>query len=318
MRNTGHPAGSWYRRTANGFDRQAPLRGEARAQVCVVGAGYTGLGAALELASRGISVVVLEAAEVGSGASGRNGGQLHTGQRRDQEWLERAVGQGDARALWRLAATARADLLDLIARHAIACDFRPGLVHARHRPAGEAADDRHVEHMRSAYGYELLEPIGREALAGLLGTDVYHGGVIDHGGGHLHPLNLALGLGRAAIQAGAVIHEDSRVTGWRRAGQGLEVRTGDGGGVVCDQLILTGDGYFEGLSPTVEARVLPIHNFILATEPLGEEAAEILRGDVAAADSRFVVNYFRKTPDGRLLFGGGETQRQYIPIDQRT
>jgi gamma-glutamylputrescine oxidase len=314
MRNTGHPAGSWNRQTAHPFAPQPPLEGEARTDVCVVGAGYTGLGAALALASRGVAVRVLEAAQVGSGASGRNGGQLHTGQRRSQEWLEATVGEADAHALWRLAQDARAHLLALIDGHDIACDFRPGVIHARHRPNGEAADAAHIAHMRSAYGYELLEPIGCVALAEELGTDAYHGGVIDRGGGHLHPLNLALGLARAALEAGAVIHEGSRMQCWRRTAGGVEVSV-EGGRVRCDQLILTGDGYVDGLSPVLEARIMPINNFILATEPLGEQGRAILRHDMAVADSRFVVNYFRKTPDGRLLFGGGENYRPGFPRD---
>jgi gamma-glutamylputrescine oxidase len=314
MRNTGHPAGSWYAQTATPFPAQPPLAGEARTQVCIVGGGYTGLGAALELASRSVEVRLLETASVGSGGSGRNGGQLHTGQRREQEWLERAVGPTDALALWALAERARESLLGLIVQHAIDCDLRHGVIHARHRARDEAWDLRHVERMARVYGYRALEPVGREALAEILGTDVYHGGVIDRGGGHLHPLNLALGLARAALAAGAVIHEGSHVESWRRTAAGIEVATAQGR-VACEQLILTGDGYFAGLSAAVETRVLPINNFIATTEPLGDAAAEILRGDLAAADSRFVVNYFRKTADGRLLFGGGETYSDGFPAD---
>ncbi|MDB5454766.1 MAG: dependent oxidoreductase [Caulobacter sp.] len=305
---------SWYAATATPFPAQPPLAGEVRTDVCVVGAGYTGLGAALELAARGATVTVLEAARVGAGGSGRNGGQVHTGQRRDQEWLERRVGEADARALWYLAQAARTHLLDLIGVHAIACDFRPGLIHANHRPGGEAADAAHIAHMRRAYGHDGFDLIGKAALARELGTDVYHGGLVDHGGGHLHPLNLALGLARAALAKGAVIHEQSRALAWRREGGAVVVTTANGR-VVCDQLILTGDGSLGALDPAAEARVMPIHNFLLVTEPLGDRAEAILRRDRAVADSRFVINYFRKTPDGRLLFGGGESYGPGWPRD---
>ncbi|MFN3520700.1 MAG: NAD(P)/FAD-dependent oxidoreductase [Phenylobacterium sp.] len=311
MRNAGHPAGSWYAATANPFPPQPPLAGEARADVCVVGAGFTGLGAALTLAERGVRVVLLEAATVGSGGSGRNGGQIHVGQRRDQVWLERAVGAADAADLWRLAENARHWLLRTIAERAIDCDLTMGLIHADHRPGQEAANQAHIAHLRERYGYELIEPIGRDALRAELGTDVYFGGVVDRGGGHVHPLNLALGLARAALDEGAVIHEGSRVSAWRRDGGRILVHT-DGGRVTCDQLIVTGDGYGDGLSPRIDARVMPISNFVLATEPLGADADLIIRSNAAVSDSRFVVNYFRKTPDGRLLFGGGET---YTPWD---
>ena len=315
MNNTGHPPGSWYAATATPFPALPPLSADVRIDVCVVGAGYTGLGAALELASRGVRVVVLEAAQVGSGASGRNGGQVHTGQRNDQAWLEKTLGRDAALALWRMSLDARAHLLALIDTHGIACDYVPGMIHARHRPGGEAEDAAHVEFMRSGYGYEQLELVGELALADELGTDVYHGGLVDRGGGHLHPLNLALGLARAAMAAGATIHERTRATAWRREGGAIVVDTPQGR-VTCDQLILTGDGYLDDLAGgAARARVMPINNFILATAPLGERADGIIRSNAAVADSRFVVNYFRKTPDGRLIFGGGENYRPGFPSD---
>jgi len=312
VRNTGHPGGSWYAETARPFPALPPLASSAQADVCVVGAGYTGLGAALALAERGVRVVVLEAARVGSGGSGRNGGQVHVGQRRDQAWLEKAVGEADAQALWRLAENARHHLLKTIAERHIACDLKLGLIHADHRPGMEAGNAAHIAHLRERYGYDLLEPIDRDALRAELGTDVYFGGVVDRGGGHLHPLNLALGLARAALAEGAEIHEETRVESWRRSGGRILVETATGG-VTCDQLILTGDGYGDGLSPRIDARVMPINNFILTTEPLGADADLIIRSDAAVADSRFVVNYFRKTPDGRLLFGGGENYSPWFP-----
>lgn len=313
--NTGHPATSWYAQTATPFPRLPGLQQDTRADVCVVGAGYTGLGAALELALRGVSVTVLEAAQVGSGASGRNGGQVHVGQRNDQAWLEKVVGRDDALALWWMSQDARAHLLGLIQTHAIACDFTPGMIHARHKRGGEGADAAHIDFMASRYGYDQLQLIDEAALARELGTDVYHGGTVDHGGGHLHPLNLALGMARAAMAAGAVIHEQTRATAWRREGGSIVVETSKGR-VICDQLILTGDGYLDTLvGGAARARVMPINNFILATEPLGERADAIIRSNAAVADSRFVINYFRKSPDGRLIFGGGENYRPGFPPD---
>jgi gamma-glutamylputrescine oxidase len=262
-----------------------------------------------------VSVVVLEAAQVGSGGSGRNGGQVHVGQRNDQAWLEKVLGRDDALRLWGMSQNARTHLLALIAEHDIACDFTPGMIHARHRKGGEAADAAHIEFMAARYGYDQLAPIGEDDLARELGTDVYHGGLIDHGGGHLHPLNLALGLARAAMAADAVIFEQTRAVAWRREGGSIVVETPKGR-VVCDQLILTGDGYLDDLAGgAARARVMPINNFILATEPLGERADQIIRSNAAVADSRFVINYFRKSPDGRLIFGGGENYRPGFPPD---
>ncbi len=314
FRNKGLPASSWYTATAHPSPRLPALRGAQKAQVCVIGAGYTGLGAALELASKGVSVIVLEAATVGSGASGRNGGQVHPGQRRDQAWIEQILGPEDAKGLWQMAQDARANLADLIKRYGIDCDFKPGLIHARHRPGGEATDLRDIDHMAKAYGYDQISLISRDHLAEDLGTDVYYGGTCDHGGGHLHPLNLALGMARAARAAGAQIFEHSRALGWAKTAKGMRVKTAMGE-VVCDQLILTGDGYIDGLSPAIDAQVMPINNFVLATAPLGDLADQIIQSDMAVADSRFVVNYFRKSADGRLLFGGGENYSPWYPAN---
>ncbi|MCK5910615.1 MAG: FAD-binding oxidoreductase, partial [Caulobacter sp.] len=184
-----HGRGNWYEATALGPLDLPPLEGDHQIEVCIVGAGFTGLGAALALGSRAI---VLEAAHVGAAATGRNGGQAHTGQRRDQAWLEKTVGQDDALALWRLAEDARAHFKTLT--DVIACDWRPGMIHARHKPNGEAEDAAYVGLMADRYGYDQLDLIGEADLAHELGTDVYHGGLIDRGGGHIHPLKLAQGM----------------------------------------------------------------------------------------------------------------------------
>lgn len=304
-----HGRGNWYEATALGPLDLPPLEGDHQIEVCIVGAGFTGLGAALALGSRAI---VLEAAHVGAAATGRNGGQAHTGQRRDQAWLEKTVGQDDALALWRLAEDARAHFKTLT--DVIACDWRPGMIHARHKPNGEAEDAAYVGLMADRYGYDQLDLIGEADLAHELGTDVYHGGLIDRGGGHIHPLKLAQGMARRALAAGAVIHEHTRAEAWRREAGKIVVETARGR-VTCERLILTGDGCLNAMAGAARARVMPINNFIAVTAPLGALADEIIRSNAAVSDSRFVVNYFRKTPDGRLLFGGGENYRPGFPRD---
>ncbi|KQV54845.1 MULTISPECIES: FAD-binding oxidoreductase [unclassified Caulobacter] len=303
--------GNWYEATAHDRPDLPPLQGDTQADVCVVGAGFTGLGAASTLAPVA-KVVVLEADRVGSAATGRNGGQVHTGQRRDQAWLEKAVGRDDAMALWRLAEDARAHFKTLT--DTIPCDWRPGMIHARHKRGGEAEDAAHVALMAERYGYDQLALVDAADLAVELGTDAYHGGLVDRGGGHVHPLNLALGMARQATAAGAVIHERTRAEAWRREGGKIVVETVSGR-VTCEQLILTGDGSLNAMAGAARARVMPINNFIAVTEPLGALADTIIRSNAAVSDSRFVVNYFRKTADGRLLFGGGENYRPGFPRD---
>ncbi len=305
-----YPA-SWYAATRAAFAEQPALAGAVRADVCVVGAGYTGLSAALHLAQRGYHVVVLEAQRVGFGASGRNGGQVGSGQRQDQVWLERQAGRDAAHALWNLAEAAKGLVKRLIVDHAMPVTLHPGVAHACWTQAQVRDAHRYAEKLRRDYGYPHLEPLDRGAIGRLIGSKVFKGGEIDRDAGHLHALNYAIGLGRAAQAAGAEIFERSEVV-QVVPGPKPVVRTA-GGEVCCDHVILAGNGYLGRLDRTVAARVMPINNFVLATEPLGEMAREILAEPVAVADTRFVVNYWRLTEDGRLLFGGGESYGWRFP-----
>ncbi len=305
---------SWYAATAVAAPALTPLQGEVRADVCVVGAGYTGLSAALHLAQGGLRVVVLEAQRVGFGASGRNGGQVGSGQRLDQDELERTAGHGLAHALWDMAEEAKALVADLIERHAMqGVDPRPGVVTACHTKSEAEGVHAYAARLARDYGYDQWESLDREGMRQLVGSQAFQGGGIDWGAGHIHPLNFALGLAKAAMAAGAVIHERAEVT---RIDHGARpVVHVAGGRVVCDHVILACNGYMAGLAPEVEARVMPINNYIIATEPLGDLAAEVLSQPVAVYDTKFMVNYWRLSGDGRLLFGGGETYGYRFPKD---
>jgi gamma-glutamylputrescine oxidase len=303
-----YPA-SWYAATARPLAPFPALAGETAADVCVVGGGYTGLSAALHLAEAGLDVVLLEAQRVGWGASGRNGGQVGSGQRRDQAWLEARLGAGRARLLWDLAEEAKALVRELIARHGIACDLKRGVIHAARRASEVAHHAEEAEKLARDYGYAEVEPLDRAGIAARVGSDVFHGGLLDRGAMHLHPLNYALGLARAAAAVGARIHEGSRVEAIQP-----EVRTG-AGSVRARFVLVAGNGYLGGLVPEIAARVMPINNFIVATAPLGEAGVGVLPFDEAVADSLFVVNYFRLSADRRLLFGGGESYGYRFPRD---
>jgi gamma-glutamylputrescine oxidase len=287
------------------------LKGARRADVCIVGGGYTGLSAALHLAERGLEVVLLEAHRVGFGASGRNGGQVGSGQRQDQDWLEHAAGREAARRMWDMAEEAKALVRGLIERHAMPVTFRPGIVHACRTEAEVRHAHAYAERLARDYGYGLVEPLDRAAIRRLIGSEGFAGGEIDRGAGYIHPLNFALGLAKAAAGAGATIHERSEVHAIRH-GAKITVATG-AGQVTCDHLILACNGYLGGLDRKVAARVMPINNFIVATEPLGPRAREVLAEPVAVADTRFVVNYWHVSDDGRLIFGGGESYGWRFP-----
>ncbi|MCR9126031.1 MAG: FAD-binding oxidoreductase [Rhodobacteraceae bacterium] len=302
---------SWYAATAVTLAPFAPLQGETRADVCVVGGGYTGLSAALHLAEAGRRVVLLEAHRVGFGASGRNGGQLGSGQRKDQIALEALVGAQDAARLWQMGEDSKALVRALVERHGIDCALKSGIAWAG-STRGDVDDiHRYAEHLARRYGYDRIETLDAAGFAALCPSPDYKGGMLDMGAGHLHPLNFALGLARAAAAAGVQIHETSRVTSIAEGTQ-ITVSTSSGS-VRADNLILACNGYLGGLNGQVAARVMPINNFVAATEPLGARVGEVLRRDIAVSDARFVVNYFRLSADNRLLFGGGESYGYRFP-----
>ncbi len=304
---------SWYAATAKPLEPFAPLRGQEKADVCIVGAGYTGLSAALHLAKRGYDVVLLEAHRVGFGASGRNGGQLGSGQRMEQDALERLVGRDDAAKLWELAEDAKALVKGLIDTHSIDCDLKPGIAHMCFTPSEVAAEHAYADHLAERYGYTALEKLDRDAAQAICPSPRYVGGTLDMTAAHLHPLNYALGLARAAREAGVRIYENTLVSQIHQ-GQPARVQA-DKGAVTADHVMLACNGYLGGLDTKVAARVMPINNFIAATEPLGPDAAQVLARDIAVADTKFVVNYFRLSSDNRLLFGGGESYGYRFPAD---
>jgi gamma-glutamylputrescine oxidase len=304
---------SWYAATAEPPAPCAPLYCDTRADVCVVGAGYTGLSAALHLAERGHDVVLLEAHRVGFGASGRNGGQLGSGQRMDQHFVERAVGRDDAARLWALAEEAKALVKGLIDRHGIACDLRPGIAHLGFSEHEAAVEHAYADHLAERYGYPHLQKLDRDAARALCPSPRYAGGTLDMTAAHLHPLAFAFGLARAAREAGVRIYEGTEVHDIAE-GTPATVRTG-AGRVTADHVVLACNGYLGGLDGRVAARVMPINNFVVATEPLGDAADRVLTRDIAVADTKFVIDYFRLSHDRRLLFGGGETYGYRFPAD---
>ncbi len=304
---------SYYAATATPHDIAPELRGEVRADVCVIGGGYTGLSAALHLAEKGMDVVLLEAHRVGFGASGRNGGQVGSGQRLEQTALEKSVGKDDARKLWDIAEEAKALVREIAAKHAPDAHYKPGVAHAVWSAAELSHEAATAEALARDYGYDQITMLDRDEVAHLTGSKGFSGGSLDMGAGHVHPLNLAIGLAQAATKAGARIFENS-VVHHIQPGAKVAVQT-DKGRVLADHVVLAANGYIGGLDRTVAARVMPINNFIVATEPLGDRWKEILPTDVAVADSKFVVNYWRRSEDGRLLFGGGESYGYRFPTD---
>lgn len=307
---------SWYAASANTRLNLNALAENIRVDICIIGAGFSGLSSALHLARSGSNVCVIDAHRVGWGASGRNGGQLGSGQRMMQIELEKLLGRKSAKPLWQLAQDSKRIVKSIIKTHHIECSIKPGILHANHRPRFNAHSADETKLLNEEYGYSPMRHIDRAECREMVGSDKYFGGTLDTDAAHLHPLNYVLGLGNAALKAGAQIFEKTRALSIEH-GRKVNVQT-ENFSISADRLILACNGYLGDLEPEVSKRVMPINNFIVATEPLSEGFAKsIIRNDVAVADSKFIINYFRLSEDRRLLFGGGESYGYRFPTDIR-
>ena len=308
-----HPD-SYYAATAIGIDDRPRLQGDERADVCVIGGGFTGLSAALNLAEQGMDVVLLEAECVGFGASGRNGGMIGSGQRKDALELEAHFGYERSRQLWDLAEAAKQEIRERVEKHDIPCDLHDGQLLGVHKASycGWAAE--YAAALAERYEYPHCRALTAEESRELVATDNFLEALYDDQALTLHPLNYALGLAKAGEQAGVRIYENSRVLMYTRTDPAI-VRT-NAGRVEASFIVLACNGYLGRLESRVAGKIMPINNFMVATEPLGRERAhDLIAGRFGVHDTRFVVNYFRLSEDDRLLFGGGENYRPGFPLD---
>lgn len=307
---------SWYAATARRVVDHPTLDGAGRADVVVIGGGYTGLSTALHLAELGYAVTVLEAERVGWGASGRNGGHVGTGQRADQQTLEKLVGKQRARTLWDMGLESVRLVNQLIDDWHIDCELKQGNLELAHtaNAAQELRED--VDHLQAVYDFDAIRYVELEELGTLTSAQGFHGGSLNTAARHLHPLNYCLGLASAAVDSGATIFENSRVTRYEE-GEKIRVHCANGH-VDCDFLVLACNGYLDRLEQRVAGQIMPINNYVIATEPLDKAVARgISRDDTSLNDTRFVINYWKLSADRRLLFGGGESYSSRFPADIR-
>ena len=284
---------------------QPSLSGDVRTGVCVIGGGYTGLSAALHLAHGGIDTILLEAHTIGFAASGRNGGQIHTGHRKEQASLEQWLGQPHAHALWDISEEAKALVRGLIIEHQIACDFTQGLVIAAHDKGALRELSADTDHLHKSYGYDAVSMLDARAIVAALGTGIYPGGRMDAGGGHLHPLKFARGLAGAAHKAGVTLYENSPALSFDKNTAVVRCPQGT---VAAGTIILACDAFTGELAPELAPYIGHVESFIAATVPLSADAgARVIPCGAAVADTRHVLDYYRKSADNRLLFAGRES-----------
>ncbi|MEH6389437.1 NAD(P)/FAD-dependent oxidoreductase [Pseudomonas profundi] len=302
MSATPHTA-SYYAASANPTPPRPPLNGNHDTDVCVIGAGYTGISAALHLLEQGFRVTVLEAAKVGFGASGRNGGQIVNSYSRDIDVIERSVGTQQAQLLGEMAFEGGRIIRERVAKYDIQCDLKSGGVFAAFTPK-QMQQLEEQKALWERYGNTQLEMLDTRRIRETVATDLYVGGMLDKSGGHIHPLNLVLGEAEAVESLGGIIHEQSEVI---RVDQGANpvVHTAQGQ-VTARFVVVAGNAYLGNLIPALAAKSMPCGTQVIATEPLGEELANsLLPQDYCVEDASYLLDYYRLSADKRLIFGGG-------------
>ncbi|MDO6590217.1 gamma-glutamylputrescine oxidoreductase [Loktanella sp. D2R18] len=305
---------SYYAASANTRTLRPTLKGDQTFDVCVVGAGYSGLSTALHLAEQGHNVAIVEGARIGWGASGRNGGQVVNGLNASLQTIKRRYGQDTANFVAGMVMEGGDIIRDRIKTYDIQCDYKPTNLFA-------ACTDAHMRELEErlalwqGYGLNTQEMVSKDQIKDYVGSDMYAGGMIDHSGGHMHPLNLALGEADAFEKNGGTIFEMSRVTGvdYESARPAVKTETGT---ITCKTVVLCGNAYLGKVVPKLTSRVMPVSTQVMATEQLSDEVVKrLLPTDTCVEDIRYILDYYRLSADNRLLFGGGTVYGGADPRD---
>ena len=295
---------SYYAASANRQIECPILEGSQCADVCVVGAGITGLSAALNLAERGYKVTVIEANVVGWGASGRSGGQMLFGFGCDMSVIEKSAGKIAAKAMWDMSVEAIDILRQRVEQHQIQCDLQQGHLHAAIKPRQMHELEQWQGSLEQDYAYGSLSLWDKQKVQSNMASERYIGGLYDTNSGHIHPLNYTLGLAKAALEAGVTIYTGSAVTKVTRKSKANICHT-EHGNVKANQVLFCGNAYLGKLVPEISNKIMPVGTYIGATQPLGKERAKaLISNNMAVADINFVLDYFRMSADYRMLFGG--------------
>lgn len=311
---SGAHTGSYYAASANLSPDRPALKGNIEADICVVGAGYSGLSTALHLAEKGYSVIIVEGARVGWGASGRNGGQIVNGLNASLQTIERRYGRDTATFVAGVVQEGGEIIRQRVAKYDIQCDLKPNNVFV-------GLTDAHMKELEArqalwrSYGIDNQVMLDRNQLRNHVKSDLYAGGLMDRTGGHMHPLNLALGEAAAFESLGGTIYEMSPILSADTHAKQPVVKTADGQ-VTCKTLVLCGNAYLGNAVPDLSSRVMPVSTQVMATEPLDSAVAEeLMPGDDCIEDIRYILDYYRLSADKRMLFGGGTVYGGSDPKD---
>ncbi len=302
MEETREHTSSYYAATCDPETNYPLLEGEHRCDVAIVGAGFTGVSAALHLVEKGYDVALIEANRIGWGASGRNGGQL-IGGFVDVDKIGKRFGPDAANMARQMRFESREILVQRVEKYSIDCDLKIGYLDVALRDADMQDFAGYIEEKKGANYAHDMRIVPRDEMPEYLGTDHYIGGLADYGNGHLHPLNLCIGEARAAENLGAKVFEQTRVT--RIVHGDKPVVETESGHVSASKVVLAGNGYLGDAEPRLRNRIIPAGSYMIATEPLSDDfASELLPADWAFCEQTVGLNYFRLSPDKRLLFGG--------------
>lgn len=310
----GSHTASYYAASANPAPRRPELIGDHEIDICVVGAGYSGLSTALHLAEKGYNVAIVEGAHVGWGASGRNGGQIVNGLNASLQTIKKRYGQDTATFVAGIVQEGGKIIRERVSTYDIKCDLKDSNIFTGLTSAHMRELEARMT-LWASYGIKNQEMLDKEQLRKHVNTDLYAGGLIDYSGGHMHPLNLALGEAAAFEQNGGTIYELSPVIAVDHGAARPVILTAKGT-MTCKTLVLCGNAYLGHVVPTLTARVMPVSTQVMATEPLGEARAdELMPTDTCIEDIRYILDYYRLSGDKRLLFGGGTVYGGADPSD---
>ena len=298
---------SFYRSSVEDLNSQDQLTSDIDVDICIIGGGLTGISSAINLSKKGYSVILCEARKIGWGASGRNGGQLGIGMRKDQFTIEKKLGLKHAKELWSLGLEAVEDVKNLIKENEIDCHLVNGVMSTACFEKDIDEYKFEIEHMAKNYDFEGYQFFNKEKIREEINSKMYLAGLLNSGSYHLNPLKLTLGLAKVAQKNKVKIFENTPIKKIREEGDRVQVMSKKGL-IRANQVVVACNGYLDSILGSKKNKFMPINNYVVATEPLGEKRArQIIKNNYAVCDTRFIIDYYRFSEDWRMIFGGGET-----------